>query len=120
LIVLGAAEEATAVFGEAAAFCIQKQYLPHGLASQSLNMPNEDRSSVSARNFGPGPDDASPRQFKNMQGNNLRDIPGNYHGAAAVQPSNGGSSNISSYNTPSPMVSQVSYFKLHLIMLYHK
>ncbi|XP_059432667.1 cell division cycle protein 27 homolog B [Corylus avellana] len=108
LCVLGAAEEATAVFGEAAAFCLQKQYLPHGLASQSLNMPNEDRSSVSARNFVPGPDDASPRQLKHMQGNNLRDIPGNYHGAAAVQPLNGSSSNISFYNTPSPMVSQLS------------
>lgn len=70
-------------------------------------MPNEDRSTVSARNFGPSPDDASPRQLKHMQGNNLRDIPGNYHGAAAVQPPNGGSSNISFYNTPSPMVSQV-------------
>ncbi|KAE8038945.1 hypothetical protein FH972_011406 [Carpinus fangiana] len=108
LCVLGAAEEATAVFGEAAALCIQKQYLSHGSASQSLNMPNEDHSTVSARNFGPGPDDASPRQLKHMQGNNLRDIPGNYHGAAAVQSSNGGSSNISFYNTPSPMVSQLS------------
>jgi anaphase-promoting complex subunit 3 len=107
VITLGAAEEATAVFGEAAALCIQKQYLSHGSASQSLNMPNEDRSTVSARNFGPGPDDASPRQLKHMQGNNLRDIPGKYHGAAAIQPSNGGSSNISFYNTPSPMVSQV-------------
>ncbi|XP_062149461.1 cell division cycle protein 27 homolog B-like [Alnus glutinosa] len=108
LCVLGAAEEATAVFGEAAALCIQKQYLPHGSASPSLNMPNEDRSSVSSRNFGPGPDDASPSQLKHMQGNNLRDIPGKYHGAAAIQPSNGGSSNISFYNTPSPMVSQLS------------
>jgi anaphase-promoting complex subunit 3 len=111
VITLGAAEEATAVFGEAAALCIQKQYLPYGSASPSLNMPNEDHSSVSSRNFGPGPDDASPRQLKHMQGNNLRDIPGKYHGAAAIQPSNGGSSNISFYNTPSPMVSQVKYFE---------
>lgn len=112
LIVLGAAEEATAVFGEAAALCIQKQYLNHGSASQSLHISNEDRNLVSGRNLGQGPDDASPRQLKHMQGNSLRDIPGNYHGAtalggAASQPSNGSSSNISFYNTPSPMASQV-------------
>ena len=112
LIVLGAAEEATAVFGEAAALCIQKQYLHHGSASQSLHISNEDRNLVSGRNLGQGPDDASPRQLKHMQGNRLRDIPGNYHGAtalggAASQPSNGSSSNISFYNTPSPMASQV-------------
>nr|XP_023877762.1 cell division cycle protein 27 homolog B [Quercus suber] len=114
LCVLGAAaEEATAVFGEAAALCIQKQYLHHGSASQSLHISNEDRNLVSGRNFGQGADDASPRQLKHMQGNSLRDIPGNYHGAAALggaasQPSNGSSSNISFYNTPSPMASQLS------------
>lgn len=107
LCVLGAAEEATAVFGEAAALCIQKQYLHHGSASQSLQISNEDRNIVSARNFGQGPDDASPRQLKHMQ------VPGNYHGVAALggaasQPSNGGSSNLSFYNTPSPMASQLS------------
>ncbi|XP_041000913.1 cell division cycle protein 27 homolog B-like [Juglans microcarpa x Juglans regia] len=113
LCVLGAAEEAAAVFGEAAALCIQKQYLPHGSSSQSLHMSNEDRGLASSGNFGPGADDASPRQLKHMQGNNQKDIPGNYHGAtalggAASQPSNGVSSNISFYNTPSPMASQLS------------
>ncbi|KAB1224409.1 hypothetical protein CJ030_MR2G016298 [Morella rubra] len=113
LCVLGAAEEATAVFGEAAAICIQKQYVSQGSSSQSLHMSNEDRSLVSLRNFGPVLDDASPRQLKHLQGNNQRDIPGNYHGAAvlggaASQPSNGGSSNLSFYNTPSPMASQIS------------
>lgn len=116
-IVLGAAEEATAVFGEAAAICIQKQYVSQGSSSQSLHMSNEDRSLVSLRNFGPVLDDASPRQLKHLQGNNQRDIPGNYHGAAvlggaASQPSNGGSSNLSFYNTPSPMASQVEWSKL--------
>lgn len=110
-MLLGDAEEATAVFGEAAAFCLQKQYLPHGSSPQSLHMSNEDRGLASSGNFG-GADDASPRQLKHMQGNNQREIPGNYHGAAALggaasQPLNGGSSNVSFYNTPSPMVSQV-------------
>ena len=103
LIILGAAEEATAL-------CIQKQYLHHGLASSNLHMSNEDFNLVSSRNF--GSEEVSPRQLKHMQGNNLRDIPGNYHGAtlasgAASQPQNGGPSNMSFYNTPSPMASQV-------------
>ncbi|KAG6668154.1 hypothetical protein I3843_01G142500 [Carya illinoinensis] len=113
LCVLGASDEATVVFGEAATICIQKQYLPQGSSSQSLPMSNEDHSLVSAGNFGPGSDDTSPRQLKHMQGNSLRDIPVNYYGAAALggaatQPSNGSLSNICFYNTPSPMASQLS------------
>ncbi|XVF34902.1 hypothetical protein REPUB_Repub18cG0098300 [Reevesia pubescens] len=111
LCVLGAAEEATAVFGEAAALCIQKQYLHHGIAAPNLHMSTEDYNLVSSQNF--GSEDVSPRQLKHTQANNLRDIPGNYHGAAvlsgaASQPQNGGPSNMSFYNTPSPMVSQLS------------
>ncbi|XWS72081.1 hypothetical protein CRYUN_Cryun02cG0009900 [Craigia yunnanensis] len=111
LCVLGAAEEATVVFGEAAALCIQKQYLHHGLASPSLRMSSEDYNLVSSRNF--GSEDVSPRQLKHTQGNGLRDIPGNHHGAAvlsraASQPQNGGPSNMSFYTTPSPMASQLS------------
>jgi anaphase-promoting complex subunit 3 len=108
--VLGAAEEAAAVFDEAAALCIQKQHMNHASASQNLSISNEDRNLVSARNF--GLEDGSPRQSKHPQGNNLRDIPGNYHGAttlggSASQPSNGGLPNLSFYNTPSPMATQV-------------
>ncbi|XWS17325.1 hypothetical protein CRYUN_Cryun33cG0057600 [Craigia yunnanensis] len=111
LCVLGAAEEATVVFGEAAALCIQKQYLHHGVASPNLHMSNEDYNFVSSRNF--GSEEVSSRQLKYTQGNNPRDIPGNYHGAAVVsgaasQPQNGGRSNMSFYNTPSPMASQLS------------
>ena len=110
LIILGAAEEAIVVFGEAATLCIQKQYLHHGLASPSLHMSSEDYNLVSSRNF--GSEDVSPRQLKHTQGNSLRDIPGNHHGAAVLsgvlsQPQNGGPSNMSFYNTPSPMASQV-------------
>jgi anaphase-promoting complex subunit 3 len=75
-----------------------------------LSISNEDYNLVSARNF--GLEDGSPRQLKHLQGNNLRDIPGNYHGASTLggpvsQPSNGGPPNLSFYNTPSPMATQV-------------
>ncbi|XP_022754989.1 cell division cycle protein 27 homolog B-like isoform X2 [Durio zibethinus] len=111
LCVLGAAKEATVVFSEAAALCIQNQYLHHGLPSPNLHMSSEDYNLVSSRNF--GSEDVSPRKLKHTQGNNLRGIPGNHHGAvvlsgAASQPQNGGPSNMSFYNTPSPMASQLS------------
>lgn len=105
----GAAEEATAVFGEAASLCVQKQYTPHGLASQSLPASTEDRNALSARNY--SSQDLSPRQLKNTHGNTLKENPGNYHGTAfsggANQPINGGLANMSFYNTPSPMATQV-------------
>lgn len=55
-------------------------------------------------------EDVNPRQLKLMQG--LKDIPLNHHGASILggtsgQPINSGPSNISFYNTPSPMVTQV-------------
>ncbi|KAM7505835.1 hypothetical protein LguiB_004739 [Lonicera macranthoides] len=102
---LGAAEEATAVFGEAASLCIQKQYLDHGFAFQSLHGSSEDLN-LGSRNI--GVEEASPRQLKYMHGNNIKD----HHGAAVsggatCQPPNGGSSK-TFYNTPSPMVAQLS------------
>lgn len=109
---VGDAEEATAVFGEAAALCIQKQFISHASAFQNFNTCNEDHTVVSARSV--SSEDISPRQQKNVQVNNVRDIPGNYNGGAALgvaasQPSNGGPSNLSFCNTPSPMSSQVLY-----------
>lgn len=106
---LGAAEEAAAFFGEAAALCIQKQYL-NDSTSPSLHISAEDRNMVAARHC--VSEDASPRQLKHVQGNNLKDIPGNHNGAsilggAAGQPVNSGPSNLSFYNTPSPMATQV-------------
>ncbi|XP_040941589.1 cell division cycle protein 27 homolog B isoform X1 [Gossypium hirsutum] len=108
LCILGAAEEATVVFGEAAALCIEKQYFYHGLASPNLHVASEGCNLVSSRNF--SSEDVSRRQLKNTQVNSLRDIPSNHHGAAisASQPHNGGPSNISLYNTPSPVASQLS------------
>ena len=106
----GAADEASVVFGETAARSIQKHYLHHGSASQSLHVSNEDRNFAPARSF--NLEDASPRQSKHVQANNTRDIPGNHHnntlmGGASTQSLTGSSSNISFYNTPSPMATQV-------------
>ncbi|KAJ6923408.1 cell division cycle protein 27 [Populus alba x Populus x berolinensis] len=111
LCILGAAEETAAVFDEAAALCIQKQYMNCVSASHNLSISNEDHNLVSAQNF--GLEDGSPRQLKHLQGNNLRDIPGNYHVASTLggpvsQPSNGVPPNLSFYNTPSPMATQLS------------
>ncbi|TYH36162.1 hypothetical protein ES332_D13G245600v1 [Gossypium tomentosum] len=109
LCILGAAEEATVVFGEAAALCIEKQHFYLGLASPNLHVASEGCNLVSSLNF--SSEDVSPRQLKNTQVNSFRDIPSNHHGAAisASQPHNGGGpSNISLYNTPSPLASQLS------------
>lgn len=106
--ILGSAEEAAVVFGEAAALSIQKQYLHHGSASQSLLTINDDCNLVSGRNL--SFEDVSPRQLNLMQGSNTRDSSGNSHailGGVSGQPTNG-SSNISFYNTPSPMPMQVN------------
>lgn len=111
---LGAAEEATAFFGEAAALCIQKQYL-NCSTSPKLHSSAEDCNLVDSRHY--VSEDSSPRQPKHMQ--SLKDIPGNHHGVPLLgvtsgQPINSGLSNISYYNTPSPMVTQV-IGSLHLI-----
>ncbi|KAA8536972.1 hypothetical protein F0562_029450 [Nyssa sinensis] len=111
LCILGAAEESTLVFGESASLCIQKQHLHHGVDYENLQASNEDHNLVSGGNF--GSEDVSPRKFKHMNANNVRDIPGNYHGGvatggAASQPLTNGPANISFYNTPSPMATQLS------------
>ncbi|KAM1478990.1 hypothetical protein ACFX2I_026344 [Malus domestica] len=108
LCILGAAEEAAVVFGEAAVLSIQKQYLHHGLASQSLLTLNEDCNLVSGRNF--SSEDVGQRQLKHVQGNNTRDLSGNSHvslGGVSGHPVNG-TSGSSFFNTPSPMPMQLS------------
>ncbi|KAF7851880.1 hypothetical protein BT93_L2025 [Corymbia citriodora subsp. variegata] len=107
---LGSAEEAAAVFGEAAAVSIHKQYLPNGFPPQNADMSSEDHNVISARR---SMDDVSSRQLKQMLGNNARDVAGSYHGTTASsqssgQPLNGGSSQLSLYNTPSPVATQLS------------
>ncbi|KAJ4953531.1 hypothetical protein NE237_030363 [Protea cynaroides] len=109
LCILGAAEEANGVFGEAAALCVQKKHLHCGSGSQNLQISGDDIC-VPCRNL--GPEDASSRHSKHAPGSNLKDIPGNYHGAglsgvSTVQILSGGSSNVLLYNTP-PMTTQSS------------
>ncbi|XP_057757546.1 cell division cycle protein 27 homolog B [Arachis stenosperma] len=108
LCTLGAAEEASSVFGEAAAVCVQRQYLSCSTSPRSQSSA-EDSNLVDSRHC--VSDDASPRQPKHMQG--LKDIPGTHNGASvfggtASQPINSSLSNISFYNTPSPVIAQLS------------
>ncbi|CAM8977687.1 unnamed protein product [Rhodiola kirilowii] len=106
---LGAAEGASTVFSEAAAECIQKQYICQGLVSRISQAFTEDHSFAIDNRL--NLEDSSPRNSKHMQGNTLRDIPGNYHGSAnATSTVNqlSGSSNAPYYNTPSPVTTQLS------------
>lgn len=114
LNVPGAAEEASTVFGEVAALCIQKQQLNKALAYQNTQPSSDDHSLVSGRNI--GLEDSSPREVRHMSGNDIRVIPGNYHGVVtsggvASQSLNGGPGNMSFYSTPSPMAAQVRLCK---------
>ncbi|XP_006297034.2 cell division cycle protein 27 homolog B [Capsella rubella] len=102
LCILGAAEEATAVFGETAALSIQKQYMQQLSTSLGLNTCNEERNSISTKNM--SSEDYSPRQSKHTQNHGLKDISGNFHSHGL----NGGVSNTSFYNTPSPVAAQLS------------
>ncbi|KAI8560272.1 hypothetical protein RHMOL_Rhmol04G0242600 [Rhododendron molle] len=107
---LGAAEEASAVFGEVAALCIQKQQLNKALAYQNTQPSSEDHSLVSGRNI--GLEDSSPREARHMSGKDIRVVPGNYHGVVtsggvASQSLSGGPGNMSFYSTPSPIAAQL-------------
>ncbi|KAL3613629.1 Cell division cycle protein 27 B [Castilleja foliolosa] len=97
LCVLGAADEATSVFDEGASLCIQKQYLHRGLASRSLQAPNEENDVASNRIL--SSEDVSPRQLNHIRSNNLRDLSGNSQGTTN-QPLNGGPAGFPYYNTP--------------------
>ncbi|XP_010526443.1 PREDICTED: cell division cycle protein 27 homolog B isoform X2 [Tarenaya hassleriana] len=102
LCALGAAEETTTVFGEAAALFIQKQYMQQLSTSHSTNMAYRERNLVPNKNL--SSEDRSPRPSKHTQVNSLKDISGNYHAHGL----NGGASIMTFYNTPSPVASQLS------------
>lgn len=111
LCLLGAAEEATTVFGEVAALCIKKEQLNKALAYQNQQPSSDDHSLVPGRNS--GLEDSSPREARLVNGNDIRVIPGTYHGVVtsggvASQSLNGGPANTSFYSTPSPMAAQMS------------
>ncbi|KAG9133840.1 hypothetical protein Leryth_023152 [Lithospermum erythrorhizon] len=110
LCILGAAEEASTVFGDTALLCAQRQHLQHKLASQSLQTVGEECNVVSSRNF--ISEDVSPGHSKYVHGNNVRDISGHTHGVSVsggpgIHLFNGGHSNII-YSTPSPAATQWS------------
>ncbi|XP_024992549.1 cell division cycle protein 27 homolog B isoform X1 [Cynara cardunculus var. scolymus] len=106
---LGSAGEATAVFGESASECIQKQYLSHDVAPQ-LQSSSDDHHPVSGRQLA---ESVSPRHLRHLHVNNIKENSVNHNGAvfsgsAASQSNNGVHANISFYNTPSPMANQLS------------
>ncbi|VFQ68914.1 unnamed protein product [Cuscuta campestris] len=110
LCILGTAEEAASVFGEASSLCVQNQHAYHGSQFQTLSTSIDDHILASNRSF--ASEDASPRQLRNIHINNSREITGNSNGlvvgGVSSQPFVGGSASAVFCNTPSPMVSQIS------------
>ncbi|KAL8236041.1 hypothetical protein R6Q59_017122 [Mikania micrantha] len=108
---LGAAGEATTVFGEYASECIQKQYMSHDVQLQACS---DDHDVVSSRQQ--VTENVGARQSRHLNGNNIKENSINHSSAvfsgstiaAASQHSNGVHANISFYNTPSPMATQLS------------
>ncbi|KAK1306571.1 hypothetical protein QJS10_CPA10g00053 [Acorus calamus] len=106
LCILGAAEAANAVFGEAAALRIQQQQSSE-MSSKSMQNGCEDFSISYNRTL--GSNDVSPRQLKRLQMNNMKEFPGHSHGAVILAGSTTQPANCTSlYATPSPMSTQLS------------
>ncbi|KAF5810721.1 putative tetratricopeptide-like helical domain superfamily, acetyltransferase A, auxiliary subunit [Helianthus annuus] len=113
---LGAAGEATTVFGESASECIQKQYISHDVGPQLQQASSDDHNVVSGRQQ--VAENVSARQLRHSNGSNIKDnnslnhngavFSGNTVAAAASQSNNGVHTSISYYNTPSPMATQLS------------
>ncbi|KAL8228762.1 hypothetical protein R6Q57_013662 [Mikania cordata] len=102
---LGAAGEATEVFGESAAECMKKQYLSLDVAPH-LQTSSENHCVVSGSQVA---ESASPRKLRYLLDNKIKDNSLNHNGAvAANQPINGLHANTPFYNTPSPMTTQLS------------
>ncbi|XP_073102360.1 cell division cycle protein 27 homolog B isoform X3 [Elaeis guineensis] len=106
LCILGAAEEASECFNDAAAFRVQQQQLSES-SSQNLTIGTECQSLPSSMALGSG--DTSPRHSKQLHANNTRETLSHPHGTVMVagHPPIGGPSNISQYYTP-PAVTQLS------------
>ncbi|XP_068647637.1 cell division cycle protein 27 homolog B-like [Aristolochia californica] len=106
LCILGSAEDANTIFGEAAAARIQQQHTNSGLSSQG-----EESNVSSSRKL--CPDDSSPRQSKQLHGNNVKDVC-HGHSLGAVLGLGSASQvanvfpNVSLCNAPSPVSVQVS------------
>ncbi|WCJ40847.1 hypothetical protein M5689_021747 [Euphorbia peplus] len=104
LCMLGAAEEAAAVFSRAAVSHVQKYYFSH--ESKDLHTIYEDQSSGDARNFVSENENV---HLKRLQENNLRDISQNCHETAVPAASAGTTScKLPVNSTPSPTLMQLS------------
>ncbi|CAI9106489.1 OLC1v1005662C2 [Oldenlandia corymbosa var. corymbosa] len=105
LCILGDAEDATRVFGDAASVCVQKQHMTHESALQSLRSSTNYQFVNASKNF--GSEDVSPRPMKHMHSNNQRVISANHHGLSQTggtgSQSLNGPNAVCLYNTPSPM-----------------
>ncbi|KAG1326859.1 putative cell division cycle protein 27 [Cocos nucifera] len=103
---IGAAEEASECFNDAAAFRVQQQQLSES-SSQNLTIGTEYQSLPSSMALGSG--DSSPRHSKQLHANNTRETLSHPHGTVMVagHPPISGPSNISQYYTP-PAVTQLS------------
>ncbi|XP_037493552.1 cell division cycle protein 27 homolog B isoform X3 [Jatropha curcas] len=100
----GAAEEAVAVFSEAAVSYVQEYHL--GNRSSYLHTADDDQSSGCVGNF---LEDGNLGHLKHSQDQNLRDLAGNCHEAAVLAGSSDDPSpNLSLYNTSSTMLTQLS------------
>lgn len=100
----GAVGGASDYFSDVAASRIQQQYLSES-SSHKISIGDEDRSIQSSRVL--GLNDSSPKQPKNLHSNSIKEISNAHVVMAAGQAANSGSSNLSLYNTPSPVASQV-------------
>ncbi|XP_039142291.1 cell division cycle protein 27 homolog B isoform X2 [Dioscorea cayenensis subsp. rotundata] len=105
LCILGAVGGASDYFSDVAASRIQQQYLSES-SSHKISIGDEDRSIQSSRVL--GLNDSSPKQPKNLHSNSIKEISNTHVVMAAGQAANSGSSNLSLYNTPSPVASQLS------------
>ncbi|KAM0942496.1 putative tetratricopeptide-like helical domain superfamily [Dioscorea sansibarensis] len=105
LCILGAAGGASDYFSDVAASRIRQQYLSE-LSSHKISIGDEDHSVQSSRVL--GLNDSSPKQSKNLHSNSIKEISNTQVVMAAGLAANSGSSNLSLYNTPSPVASQLS------------
>ncbi|XP_071696842.1 cell division cycle protein 27 homolog B-like isoform X2 [Rutidosis leptorrhynchoides] len=104
---LGAAGEATSMFGESASKCIQQLYSSPDVGPV-LQASNDDHNTIPCRQAA---ESVSPRQLRHLHSNNAKDNSLNQNGAlfSANQANNNGvHANLPFYNTPSPMATQLS------------
>ncbi|KAK9130986.1 hypothetical protein Sjap_011473 [Stephania japonica] len=107
LCILGAADEANAVYGDVAALCIQQRYLHQTSNSNISESSCEDHAAASRRTL--LSEELNSRELKHAQGNSFKDA-NNNHGVVLGGTTTSHSQNIVStasvYSTPSPIPAQ--------------